>query len=70
MRGTNKLTGKMNLVLLRYECISLFGHDTFQRYVFIFSTRFIRTSGSGLSHKTWSNFPFALHLEAYLLHRL
>ena len=36
MRGTNKLTGKMELVLLRYEWISLFGHGTFQRYVSFF----------------------------------
>ena len=31
------------------------------------STRFVRTSGNGLSHKTWSHFLFAQHLEAYLM---
>ena len=63
----NKLTGKMEVVLLRKEWISLFSHGTFQHYVFMLSTRFVRTSGNGLSHKTWSHFLFAQHLEAHLL---
>ena len=33
-------------------------------YVFMLSTRFVRTSGNGLCHKTWSHFLFAQHLEA------
>ena len=64
MCGANKLTGEMESVLLRNEWISLFSHDTFQRYVFMLSTRFVRTSGNGLCHKTWSHFLFAQHLEA------
>ena len=67
MCGANKLTGKMELVLVRNEWISLFSHGTFQRYVFMLSTRFVRTSGNGLSHKTWSDFLFAQYVEAYLL---
>ena len=65
MCGANKLTGLLELVLLRYDWISLFGHGTFQRYVFMLSIRFVRTSENGLSHKTWSHFPFAHHLDAY-----
>ena len=42
--------------------------STFQRYVFMLYTRFVRTSGNGLSHKTWSHFLFAQHLKAYLMH--
>ena len=57
----------MELVLLRDERISLFNHSTFQHYVFILSTRFVRFSGNSLSHKTWSHFLFALHCEADLL---
>ena len=34
MCGVNKLMGKMELVLLRDEWISLFSHGTFQRYSF------------------------------------
>ena len=30
-------------------------------------TRFVPTSGNGLSHKTWSHFLFAQYFEAYLL---
>ena len=37
MWDANKLTGKMDLVLLRDKWISLFGHSTFQRYVFMLS---------------------------------
>ena len=44
--GANKLTGKMELVLVRNEWISLFSHGTFQRYVFMLSTWFFRTSGN------------------------
>ena len=57
----------MELALLRDKRISLFGHGTFQRYVFMLSTRFVRISGKGLSHKTWSHFLFAQHLEAYFM---
>ena len=35
MCGANKLTGKMELVLLPNEWTSLFSHGTFQRYVFM-----------------------------------
>ena len=63
----NKLTGKMELVLLWGEWISVFGHGTSRHYVFMLSTRFVWTSGNGLSHKTWSHFLFAQYLEAYLL---
>ena len=67
MCGVNKLMGKMELVLLRDEWISLFSHGTFQRYVFVLSTRFVRTSGNSLSQKKLSCFLFAQHLEANLL---
>ena len=67
MCGANKHKGKMVLVLLREERISLLGHGTFHRYVFMLSTRVVRTSGNGLSRKTWSHFIFAQHLEAYLI---
>ena len=70
MCGANRLTGKMVLILPREEWISLFGHGTFQRYVIMLSTRFVRTSRNGLSHRTWSHFLFAWHLEAYLMLRL
>ena len=53
----------MRLVLLREEWISLFGHGP----VFMLSTRFVRTSGNSLSHKTWIHFLFAQHLKAYLM---
>ena len=46
MCGANKLTGEVELVLLRNEWISLFSYGTFQRYVFMFSTR---TSGNGFN---------------------
>ena len=49
MCGTNKLTGKMELVLLRDKWIPLFGYGTFQRYVFMLSTRFVWTSGNSLN---------------------
>ena len=29
-----------------------------------------KTSGNALSHKTWSQFPFAQHFEAYWMLRL
>ena len=58
MCGVNKLMGKMELVLLRDEWISLFSHGTFQRYVFVLSTRFVRTSGNSLSQKKIE--PFSL----------
>ena len=67
MCGVNKLMGKMELVLLRDEWISLFSHGTFQRHVFVLSTRFVRTSGNSLSQKKLSRFLFAQHLEANLL---
>ena len=57
MCGVNKLMGKMELVLLRDEWISLFSHGTFQRYVFVLSTRFVRTSGKFVSKKIE---PFSL----------
>ena len=44
MCGANKLTGKVELVVVRNEWISLFSHGTFQRYIFMLSTRFFRTS--------------------------
>ena len=47
MCGANKLTGKKELVLLQNEWILLFNHGTFQYYVFMLSTRFVRTSGNG-----------------------
>ena len=43
---TNEQDG---LDLLRNEWISLFTHGTFQRYVFMLSARFFRTSGNGSS---------------------
>ena len=49
MCGANKLAGKMELVLVRNEWISLFSHGTFQRYVFVLSTRFVRTLGNYLN---------------------
>ena len=67
MCGAKKLTGKMVLILLREEWISLFGHGTFQRFVFMLSTRFVRTLRNGFSHKTWSHFLIAQNLEAYLM---
>ena len=63
--GLKKLTGKMEMMLQRNEWISLIGCRTFQRYVFMLSTRFVRTSGI-VCHKIWSHFLFAQHLEAYL----
>ena len=44
MCGANKLTGKVELVVVRNEWISLFSQGTFQRYIFMLSTRFFRTS--------------------------
>ena len=46
--------------------MALFGYGTFQHNVIMLSTRFVRTSRNGLSHKKWSHFLFARHLEAYL----
>ena len=45
--SANKSTGKTEIVLQRDEWISLFGCLNFQRYVFMLSTRFVRTSGIG-----------------------
>ena len=42
--GANKLATKMELVLLLNEWTTLFSHGTFQRYVFMLSTRFVRTT--------------------------
>ena len=42
---------------------SAFYYDRFPKL----STWFAQTLGNGLSHKTWSYFLFAQHLEAYLL---
>ena len=67
MCGENKLNGKVVSILLQEEWISLLGHGNFQRYVFMLSTPFVRTSRNGSSHKTWSNFRFARHLEAHLM---
>ena len=47
--GANKLTGKMELVLQLNEWTSLPSHGTFQRYVFMLSTRFVRTSGNNFN---------------------
>ena len=58
----NQLTGKMVVILLRKEWISLFGRGSFQRYVVMLFTRFVRTSRNSLSHKTWSHSFFAQHL--------
>ena len=65
--GANKFTGKMVLILQREEWISLFGHGTFQCYVFMLSTRFVRTWRNGLFHKTWRHLLFDQQLEAYLM---
>ena len=67
--GVNKLAGKMELVLLLNEWTSLFSHGTFQRYVYMLSTRFVRTSGNNFNclTKTWSHSLLSQHLEAYLL---
>ena len=48
----NKLTGNMELVLLLNEWTSLFSHGTFQRYVFMLSTRFVLTSGNNFNRLT------------------
>ena len=66
---SNKLTGKMVLVLLREEWISLFGRDTIQRYVFMLSTRLVRTSRNGLYRKMWSHFflPHACDTKIFSL---
>ena len=49
MCGANELAGKMELVLLLNEWISLFSHGTFQLYVFMLSARFARTSGNNFN---------------------
>ena len=49
MCGANKLTGKIEVALLRNELVSLFSHGTFQRYVFMLSILFVRTSGNDLN---------------------
>ena len=52
MCGANKLTCEVELVVLQNEGISLLSHGTFQRYVVMFSTRLVRTSGNGLNYLT------------------
>ena len=47
--GANKLATKVELVLLLNEWTTLFSHGTFQRYVFMLSTRFVRTSGNNFN---------------------
>ena len=67
MCGANKLTGEVELVLLRNEWISLFSYGTFQRYVFMFSTR---TSGNGFNCLTKHGATFSLlniSVEAYVM---
>ena len=49
MCGANKLTDKVELVLLLNEWTSLFSHSTSQRYVFMLPTRFVRTSGNNFN---------------------
>ena len=49
MCGANELAGKIELVLLLNEWISWFSHGTFQRYVFMLSARFVRTSGNNFN---------------------
>ena len=49
MCGASEIAGKMELVLLLNEWISLFSHGTFQRYVFMLSVRFVRTSGNNFN---------------------
>ena len=49
MCGANELAGKIELVLLLNEWISLFSHGTFQLYVFMLSARFARTSGNNFN---------------------
>ena len=46
MCGANKLTSKMELVVVQNEWISLFSHGTFQRNIFMLSTRFFQTSAN------------------------
>ena len=47
--SANKLAGKMELVLLLNEWTSLFIRGTFQRYVFMLSTRLVRPSGNNFN---------------------
>ena len=47
--GANKLATKMELVVLLNEWTTLFSHDTFQCYVFMLSTRFVRTTGNNFN---------------------
>ena len=69
--GANKLATKMELVLLLNEWTTLFSHGTFQCYVFMLSTRFVRTSGNNFNCLTKHLAAlFFQHLEAYLLHGL
>ena len=68
MCGANELAGKIELVLLLNEWISLFSHGTFQLYVFMLSARFARTSGNNFNCITKHGaILFSQHLEAYLL---
>ena len=64
MWGANKLTAKMEISSTA-EC---FSHGTFERYVFMLSTRFVRTSGNNFNCLTKHGATlFSQHLEAYLL---
>ena len=65
MCGANKLTGKMELVLLQNEQISLFYYGTFQHCDFMPPTRFVRTLGNG-SVVSQNMEPF-FHLSTSLL---
>ena len=49
MSCANKLKGKMESVLPLNEWTSLFTYGTFQRYVFVLSTWFLRTSGNNFN---------------------
>ena len=62
--GANKLATKLELVLLLNE----FSHGIFQRFVFMLSTRFVRTSGNNFNCLTKHGATlFSLHLETFLL---
>ena len=48
----------------------MFGRDTIQRYVFMLSTRLVRTSRNGLYRKMWSHFflPHACDTKIFSLY--
>ena len=54
----------IDAILIQWHVNELRGILKLLRYVFMFSTRFVRTSRYGLSHKIWSLFLSAQHLEA------